>query len=75
MKKKFEPKGFYKSNITKHMDVLSTGGIGELKSVDHGRSRDSRCLSRRQGQIFSAIAKDWLHTVFAGNVRRMRAGS
>ena len=46
-------------------DVLA-GGNGELKSVDHGWSRDSRCLSRRQGQIFSATTKDWSQTVFAG---------
>ena len=45
-----------------------SGGIGELESVDHGWSRDSRCLSRRQGQIFSKMAKDWLSTMmFVGN--------
>jgi hypothetical protein len=43
-----------------------SGGIGELESVDHGRSRDSRSLSRRRGQIFSITAKDWLNTMFAG---------
>ena len=51
-----------KSNIW----MCWTGGNGELKSVDHGWSRDSRCLSRRRGQMFSAMAKDWLQTVFAG---------
>ena len=66
---------FKLNNLSDTWMCLAWGGLGELKSVDHGRSRDSRCLSRRQGQIFSAIAKDWLHTVFAGNVRRMRAGS
>lgn len=42
------------------------GGTGELESVDHGWSRDSRSLSRRRGQIFSMSANDWLFTEFAG---------
>lgn len=46
---------------------VRAGGNGELESVDHGRSRDSRnCLSRRQGQIFSETAKEWPQTEFAG---------
>ena len=41
-------------------------GVGELESVDHGWSRDSRCLSRRQGQVSSCATKDWLNLMFAG---------
>ena len=41
-------------------------GVGELESVDQGWSRDSRCLSRRQGQVSSYLTKDWLNLMFAG---------
>lgn len=51
------------SNNNANIWMCWFGGNGELESVDHGRSRDSRCLSRRQGQIFSKMAKDWLSTM------------
>lgn len=41
-------------------------GVGELESVDQGWSRDSRCLSRRQGQVSSYRTKDWFKLMFAG---------
>ena len=41
-------------------------GVGELESADQGWSRDSRCLSRRQGQVSSYRAKDWFNLMFAG---------
>ena len=63
-------------NIKPDIWMCRAGGNGELESVDHGRSRDSRsCLSRRQGQIFSARAKDWPLNRVCWKARRMRAGS